>query len=168
MVPERRAVFKRAARHFATLKRAPLRAVPRMLPVVEDVDLMFTLGNCSKAIPRFWGTGMVWRVAIFPAGVTACINATNRFGRSPLTNFNRVPHPGVFDEKLRNLMERGIALKQAVAESKRRAQFKRDWDKLPSVPSPFGSSEALKDRDEPVQSPENLPPLQCQRRKTNP
>ena len=58
-----------------------------------------------------------------------------------------------FDEKLRDLMERATALKQAVAESKRRAQFKRDWDKLPSAPSPFESSDALKDRDEPVQSP---------------
>ena len=57
------------------------------------------------------------------------------------------------DEKLRNLMERATALKEAVAESKRRAQFKRDWDKLPSAPSPFESSDALKDRDEPVQSP---------------
>ena len=68
-----------------------------------------------------------------------------------MTFSSKKPKP--FDEKLRNFMERATALKQAVAESKRRAQFKRDWDKLPSAPSPFGSSEALKDRDEPVQSP---------------
>src|SRR6516225_7584082 len=56
-----------------------------------------------------------------------------------------------FDEKLRNLMERATALKEAVAESKRRAQFNRNCDQLRSVPS----SEALshKDGDEPVQSP---------------
>ena len=59
------------------------------------------------------------------------------------------------DEKLRNLMERATALKEAVAESKRRAQFNRNWDKLRLVPLPSASSEALshKDDDEPVQSP---------------
>ena len=59
------------------------------------------------------------------------------------------------DEKLRNLMERATALKEAVAESKRRAQFNRNSDKLRSVPLPSASSEALshKDGDEPVQSP---------------
>ena len=59
-----------------------------------------------------------------------------------------------FDEKLRNLMERATALKEAAAENKRRAQFKHDWEKLPSVPPPSVSSEALshKDRNEPVRS----------------
>jgi len=60
-----------------------------------------------------------------------------------------------FDEKLRDLMERATALKEAVAESKQRAQFNRNRDKLRSVPLPSASSEALshKDGDEPVQSP---------------
>ena len=59
-----------------------------------------------------------------------------------------------FDEKLRDLMERATALKEAVAESKQRAQFNRKG-KLRSVPLPSASSEALshKDGDEPVQSP---------------
>ena len=59
-----------------------------------------------------------------------------------------------FDEKLRDLMERATALKEAVAESKQRAQFNRNRDKLRSVPLPSASSEALshKDGDEPVQS----------------
>jgi len=71
------------------------------------------------------------------------------------TTFSR-KKPKSFDEKLRNFMERATALKEAAAESKRRAQLKHDWDKLPSVPPPSVSSEALnhKDCDEPVLSPE--------------
>ena len=38
--------------------------------------------------------------------------------------------PKPFDEKLRNFMERATALKEAAAESKRRAQFRHDWEKL--------------------------------------
>ena len=71
-----------------------------------------------------------------------------------MTFSSKKPKP--FDEKLRNFMERATALKEAAAESKRRAQFKHDGEKLPSVPPPSVSSEALshKDRDEPVRSPE--------------
>ena len=60
-----------------------------------------------------------------------------------------------FDEKLRYLTRRATALREAVAQDKRRAQFNRDWDNLRSVRSPLGSSGELrpKDRNEPVRSP---------------
>ena len=63
--------------------------------------------------------------------------------------------PKTIDERLRYLTKRATALKEAAAQNKRRAQFKRDWDDLRSVRSPLGSSEALgrNDRDEPVRSP---------------
>src|SRR5262249_56944403 len=84
------------------------------------------------------------RVACLPHREPALLQLNHPQPSADMLQTNASPKP--FDEKLRNLMERATALKQAVAESKRRAQFERDWDKLPSVPSPFGSSEALKDR----------------------
>ena len=36
--------------------------------------------------------------------------------------------PKTFDEKLRHLTKRATALREAAAESERRAQFNRDWD----------------------------------------
>jgi hypothetical protein len=58
-------------------------------------------------------------------------------------------------EKLRSLQERARAVKEAVRETERRAQFNRDWDNLRSVPSPSALSEALSHvtPDEPVRSP---------------
>jgi hypothetical protein len=50
-----------------------LDAVPRTVPVAEGVDLMFTLGRCTKTIARFWRMGTVWSVAIFPVGAAAAI-----------------------------------------------------------------------------------------------
>ena len=119
----------------------------RLVEVVEDTTMLVSgyehqtwqCSGCSSVEQRMTFTrkkGQTRRAPV-EAAPTAATNAS----------------PKPFDEKLRDLMERATALKQAVAESKRRAQFKRDWDKLPSAPSPFGSSEALKDRDEPVQSP---------------
>ena len=59
-----------------------------------------------------------------------------------------------FDERLRNLMERATAWKEAAAEHRRRLQFKRDQHTLRSVPAPSVWSEALShyDRNEPVRS----------------
>ena len=59
-----------------------------------------------------------------------------------------------FDEKLRYLTRRATALREAAAESKRHARFNRYWDKLRSVPSLGFEALSHKDRDEPVQSPE--------------
>jgi hypothetical protein len=60
-----------------------------------------------------------------------------------------------FDEKLRNLKARATALRDAVGEVERRAQFNRVWDNLRSVPSPSASPEALSHvkPDEPVRPP---------------
>jgi hypothetical protein len=60
-----------------------------------------------------------------------------------------------FDEKLRNLKTRAKALRDAVGEVERRAQFNRVWDNLRSVPSPSASPEALSHvkPDEPVRPP---------------
>ena len=74
----------------------------------------------------------------------------------PATVLQTNASPKPFDEKLRKLMERATALREAAAKAKRDVQFNRDWDSLRSLPSPSAWSEALshKDRDEPVQLPE--------------
>ena len=43
--------------------------------------------------------------------------------------------PTTIDERLRYLTKRATALKEAAAQDKRRAEFNRDWDHLPSAPS---------------------------------
>jgi hypothetical protein len=63
--------------------------------------------------------------------------------------------PKTIDERLRYLTNRVTAFREAAAQDKRRVQFNRDWDHLPSVRSPLGSSGALrqKDHSEPERSP---------------
>jgi hypothetical protein len=41
---------------LVTSKRVPWGAVPRILPVADGADLMFTPGRCRKRISRFWGS----------------------------------------------------------------------------------------------------------------
>ena len=121
----------------------------RLVEVVEDTTMLVSgyehqtwqCSGCSSVEQRMTFTrkkGQTRRAPV-EAAPTAATNAS----------------PKPFDEKLRDLMERATALKEAVAESKRRAQFNRNSDKLRSVPLPSASSEALshKDGDEPVQSP---------------
>jgi hypothetical protein len=49
-----------------TLKRMPLRAVPRTVPLADGVDLMFTPGRCKKTTSGFSHGGTLWRAAGFP------------------------------------------------------------------------------------------------------
>ncbi len=60
-----------------------------------------------------------------------------------------------FNERLCSLKARATALREAVGEAERRAQFNRVWDNLSSVPSPSTSSNASSHvkSDEPRQSP---------------
>ena len=89
----------------------------RLVEVVEDTTMLVSgyehqtwqCSGCSSVEQRMTFTrkkGQTRRAPV-EAAPTAATNAS----------------PKPFDEKLRDLMERATALKQAVAESKRRAQF---------------------------------------------
>src|SRR5947209_13369436 len=61
---------------FVTSKRVPFGAVPRTLPLVDGVDLMFTPGRCKKRISRLCA-GTLWRDSVFLRAA-----AGDDFGRS--------------------------------------------------------------------------------------
>ena len=48
---------------FVTSKRVPFGAVPRTLPLVDGVDLMFTPGRCKKRISRLCAEAL-WRDSV--------------------------------------------------------------------------------------------------------
>jgi hypothetical protein len=143
---ERRMTFTRKKTLIQALPVEPAQTAP-----VELIQMAQMPVETTQAVP-------LEQTQAAPVEKTAPVQAAQTVPtrpEPPATMLETNDCAKAFDAKLRNLQARATALREAVAEVERRAQFKREWDNFGSVASHSLSSEALSrvKPDEPARSP---------------